>query len=577
MSNTGGDKAQLNTAKVPTLCSQRWNLSLLAFFGFLSMYVARVNLSVAIICMVRIPDQNLSFVANGTAQPYLTISTVAGPLSERESGREAADGGMSGADGGTEEDSQCGGDLQQSLDVTQQDQTGEFNWDKSMRSRFLATYFYGYIVTQIPGGWLTGRYGGRKVWGICQLISSICSLLTPLAARTHVDLASALRFILGLASGVSFPCFQAMMGRWAPTLERSKLASLAFAGPPIATILTFSLSALLCSYGFDNGWGSVFYLSARKVVLWQLHYKFEIWNLLQGFHRRKLQLRNNCAMSECRSLPTGVCWRNHGLYDNCATSKNESFNLLYGSQMKIATPWREIFTSRPIWALLVAHVSYNYTNYTLLTSLPTFMKEVLKFDIKQNGGLSAVPYLCMAVLAVLAGQVADCLRARRILSTKATRKMFQTISFLGGAVCLVVVGYMPCTQRALAVFLLSLCLCFAALNRAGYAVNHIDLAPRHAGVLFGITNTAATIPGMIAPLVAGALTPNRTAEEWRTVFFVCAGVQVVGALIFGLLAEGHVQSWATPPEEEYDIEMIADHTAGKENTSVNGATEEKPL
>lgn len=36
----------------------------------------------------------------------------------------------------------------------------------------------------------------------------------------------------------------------------------------------------------------------------------------------------------------------------------------------------------------------------------------------------------------------------------------------------------------------------------------VCLTYRHAGVLFGITNTAATIPGMIAPLVVGALTPN---------------------------------------------------------------------
>ncbi|XP_076452082.1 sialin-like [Babylonia areolata] len=549
MSNTRGDETPLDKAKVPTLCSQRWNLSTLAFFGFLFVYVARVNLSVAIICMVRIPDQNLSsFVANGTSPPYLTASAVAGPLSERESGREAADGGMSGADGGTEEDSQCGGDLQQSLDVTQQDQTGEFYWDKSMRSRLLAMYFYGYIVTQIPGGWLAGRYGGRRVWGICQLISSICTLLTPLAARTHVNVASALRFILGLASGVSFPCFQAMMGRWAPTLERSKLATFAFAGPPIGTILTFSLSALLCSYGFDNGWGSIFYLAGAGNILWVLVW---VWFV--------------------RDTPVKDPRITAAERDYILTSIGERPD----AKVKLATPWRKIFTSGPMWGIIIAHLCYNYTNYTLQTSLPSFMKEVLKFDIKKNGALSAVPYLCMAVSAVLVGQLADCLRARGILSTKATRKMLQTISFLGGAASLVLVGYMSCSQRALAVFLLSLCMCFGALNRAGYTVNHIDLAPRHAGVMYGITNTAATIPGMIAPLVVGALTPNRTAEEWRTVFFVCAGVQVVGALIFGLLAEGQVQSWATPPEEEYDIEMIADHRAGKENTSVNGATEEK--
>ena len=31
---------------------------------------------------------------------------------------------------------------------------------------------------------------------------------------------------------------------------------------------------------------------------------------------------------------------------------------------------------------------------------------------------------------------------------------------------------------------------------------------RYAGILYGITNTMATIPGMVAPVVAGLLTPD---------------------------------------------------------------------
>ena len=37
---------------------------------------------------------------------------------------------------------------------------------------------------------------------------------------------------------------------------------------------------------------------------------------------------------------------------------------------------------------------------------------------------------------------------------------------------------------------------------AGFNSNHLDIAPRYAGVLMGITNTVATVPGIIAPLVA---------------------------------------------------------------------------
>lgn len=36
---------------------------------------------------------------------------------------------------------------------------------------------------------------------------------------------------------------------------------------------------------------------------------------------------------------------------------------------------------------------------------------------------------------------------------------------------------------------------------SGFNVNHMDIAPRYAGVLMGITNSAATIPGFLGPIV----------------------------------------------------------------------------
>lgn len=43
---------------------------------------------------------------------------------------------------------------------------------------------------------------------------------------------------------------------------------------------------------------------------------------------------------------------------------------------------------------------------------------------------------------------------------------------------------------------------------SGFGVNMLDIAPMYSGLLMGISNCVATLPGMIAPLVAGVLTPN---------------------------------------------------------------------
>lgn len=45
-------------------------------------------------------------------------------------------------------------------------------------------------------------------------------------------------------------------------------------------------------------------------------------------------------------------------------------------------PWKRISKSSAFWAILIAHMAQNYGYETLLTQLPTFMRQVLHFDIK---------------------------------------------------------------------------------------------------------------------------------------------------------------------------------------------------
>ena len=59
-----------------------------------------------------------------------------------------------------------------------------------------------------------------------------------------------------------------------------------------------------------------------------------------------------------------------------------------------------------------------------------------------------------------------------------------------------------------AVLFLTLTVGLTGLAVSGFNINHIDTVPRFAGVLMGITNTVATIPGFVGPQLAKALTPN---------------------------------------------------------------------
>lgn len=43
---------------------------------------------------------------------------------------------------------------------------------------------------------------------------------------------------------------------------------------------------------------------------------------------------------------------------------------------------------------------------------------------------------------------------------------------------------------------------------SGFLVNHVDIAPRYAGTLFGLSNTFATISGIVAPFAASVIAPD---------------------------------------------------------------------
>ncbi|XP_071110386.1 uncharacterized transporter slc-17.2-like [Haliotis cracherodii] len=439
------------------LCSQRWLLAFVGWFGGIMLYAARANLSVAIVCMVNDTDINSTSSSSENA---------------------------------------------------------EFYWSKGEQSGLLSAYFYGCILIQIPAGILASRYGGKHVMFVGMLIGSIASLLLPLGARTSIYLVYVLRVILGMSQGVFFPSLQSMWGQWAPQLEKTKLTAVCYSGTQFGSTATFALSGFMCIYGFDNGWGSMFYVTGGVSVLWCGLWYITVASTPAQHPRIKERER---------------------IYIITSIGKQ---------QQTFSTPWAALLKSPALWACLTAHVCSNWIIYTLLTITPTFLKEVLDFDIAENGLLSSIPYMSQAVSGIVTGQVADYIRSRQCLSTTATRRIFQSIAFVGAGGCLVGTGFVNVENRYVAVVLLTIAMWFVGMASAGFFVNTVDFAPRYAGTLFGICNAAATVPGMVSPLLAGALTPNKTQEEWRNVFYVCAGFCVLGTLVFGTQARGELQPWA---------------------------------
>ena len=86
--------------------------------------------------------------------------------------------------------------------------------------------------------------------------------------------------------------------------------------------------------------------------------------------------------------------------------------------------------------------------------------------------------------------------------------LFFVISSVPGcttaSIFIVAVGYAK--SKAVAIGLLCTGVGITGLNATGYAVNILDIAPRFAGVIIGISNVFGSMPGFISPMIVGYIT-----------------------------------------------------------------------
>ena len=67
-----------------------------------------------------------------------------------------------------------------------------------MQGHILSSFFYGYLMTQIVGGWIAKRIGGKTVFAVNIGVTSVLTLLTPLLTKTSVYLLIAVRIVEGI-------------------------------------------------------------------------------------------------------------------------------------------------------------------------------------------------------------------------------------------------------------------------------------------------------------------------------------------------------------------------------------------
>ncbi|KAI2798954.1 hypothetical protein BLOT_012573 [Blomia tropicalis] len=398
----------------------------------------------------------------------------------------------------------------------------KFDWDSDVQSQVLSSFFYGYILTQIPAGILATKYGGKWIYGTSLFIAAIFSILGPIAAKVDYRLFMVTRIIQGLAEGVVFPCMNTLIAQWMPKMERTRGTTIIQTGSMIGTVITLPLTALMCKSNFMGSWPATFYILGVAGIIW-----YALWIVL--------------------------------VYESPEThpfiSKAEMDYILEndgGFKLKenLSIPYKEMFTSIPVIALTLTHFGQNWGFLTVLNLMPTYMNNVLHMQINENMLISGLPYLGQAIFGWIISYITDKIRQSGRVEITTLRKINCFIAYMPPAICLALIPTARCdTTYSSILFILAMTFngaCFSGMNST-----HVDMAPDHAGTLMGITNSFGNIPGFLATIVANQFTgKGQTIHNWSYVFYLSAGVFVANTFIYGIFASAREQSWGRTPKKQ---------------------------
>ena len=70
--------------------------------------------------------------------------------------------------------------------------------------------------------------------------------------------------------------------------------------------------------------------------------------------------------------------------------KGNTVNAYVAIFQKHKVPWLKIITAMPVWAIVVSNLCGDMGFYVFETSMPSYLSEVLKFDVKTVSELNAV-------------------------------------------------------------------------------------------------------------------------------------------------------------------------------------------
>lgn len=372
-----------------------------------------------------------------------------------------------------------------------------------------SAFVAGYLLFEIPAGWLGDRWGARAVLVRIVLWWSLFTGLTGGAqhiARWFSDdprpehalaVMIGIRFLFGVGEAGAYPNIARALGRWFPFHERATAQSFVWFSSRMGGALAPSIIGGLMAFG--GGWKQAFGLLGLLGVLWAA--VFAWW------FRDRPEAMPAVNAAERRWI----------------ASEQAGAGSIYDDDAAVPMRWASL-VSPNVLALCVASFCVSFCFYFYITFLPKYLKDQFGVDYGASQWLSGLPLLVGGGACLVGGKLSDW----AILKTGSRRWGRSMIPMIGWTLAGVCALAVPSFHSATTV------LCVLA---AGFAFQDLgvpsmwsvpaDIGGRYAGTVGGCMNTAGALGGMLSPLIAAKVS---IAVGWNSAFLMFGVVYLVGAM-----------------------------------------------
>ncbi len=319
-----------------------------------------------------------------------------------------------------------------------------------------SAFFWSYAALQIPAGWIADRYGskysiafGFAIWCVLTALTSFAVGFTSLFA---------IRLLVGVGEAIIHPASMRWIRFHFPEKRRGLAIGLFMSGSKFGPAIG-ALAAAWLIQGF--GWRAMFLILGLGALVWLIP-----WLAL---------VKDDSVTGEARHA-TGQ------------TSSDLTMVRLAANPI--------------IWGTVIGTFCYMYFVYFCMTWMPTYFKEARGLSVSSSSLFTAFSFAGMAIVAILGGGAADRLIAGGRDAVR-VRKAFIIIGFLMASTELA--GGLSSSLNV-ALFFSVFSLSGLGLATANYWALTQTLLPSGAiGRIVGIQNCAASVAGIVAPILTGWL------------------------------------------------------------------------